>query len=109
MKSLVAVGLLAFSLCGFWFARQVADQRRTDSVMRLLCSEIQDYRQRTGQLPPSLDAIADGEKAGWLRDLTNAVSITYDPGSAPDRMPRLTVSAGRTFMAVQGSGLEYPR
>ena len=109
MKSLVAVGLLAVSLFALWQARQFADQRRADSVMRSLCREIQDYRQRTGQLPPDFDTMADSKRADWLKDLTNAVSITYDPGSnAQDRMPRLAVSVGRTSIAVQGPSLEWP-
>ena len=109
MKKLIAVGLLTVSLFSYLLARQVADQRRADSVLRSLCSEIRDYRHRTGHLPPSLDAIAGGDKSDWLRDLSNAMSITYDPGGAPDRMPRLTVSAGRTFMALQGPGFENSR
>jgi|ERR1019366_2465422 hypothetical protein len=105
MKSLVAVGLLAISLFALWQARQFADQRRAHSVVHSLCREIQDYRQRTGQLPPNLDTIADRKRADWLKNLTNAVSITYDPG-AQDRMPRLAVSVGRTSIAVQGPSLE---
>jgi hypothetical protein len=102
---LLAVGLLAVSLFVFLAAWQLVDEWRTDSTMRMLCREIQDYRQRTGQLPPNLDSIADGKAAGWLSDLTNSISITYDPG-APDRMPRLAVSARLSSRAVQGPGLE---
>src|SRR5262245_52652441 len=106
MKSLVAVGLLAVSLFALWQARQFADQRRADSITRSLCREIDFYRQRTGQLPPNLDTIADGKTADWLKALTNAASITYDPGSAQeDRMPRLEVSVGRTSISVQGPSL----
>jgi hypothetical protein len=109
MKRLIlAVSLLAGLLLTSLIAREAADRERADAVMRMLCREIHDYRQRTGQLPPSLDAIADSKTAGGLRDLTNRASITYDPGSALlDRMPRMTVSAGRTFIAVQGSRFEY--
>jgi hypothetical protein len=106
-KSLVAVVLLAVSLFALWQARQFADHRRADSVMRSLCREIQGYRQLTGQLPTNLDMIADGKKADWLKDLTNAVSITYDPG-AQDRMPYLAVSVGHASISVQGPSLDYP-
>ena len=106
MKNLVAVGLLiAVSLFALWRAGQFADDRRADSVMRSLCKEIQGYRQRTGKLPPNLDTIADGKKADWLKDLTNGVSIIYDPG-APDRMPRLAVSVGRTTITEQEPSLD---
>ena len=106
-KNLVAASVVAVFLFGLWQARQVADHRRAGSIMHSLCSEIQGYRQRTGQLPPDLDTIADGKKAGWLKDLTNAASVTYDSG-AQDRMPRLAVSVGHTSIAVQGTFEFYP-
>ena len=105
-KGLVAVSLLAVALFALWQARLFADHRRADSVMRSLCSEIQGCRQRTGQFPPNLETLAEGKRTDWLRDLTNAVSITYDPGSAQARMPFLEVSVGYASISAQGS-LEY--
>ena len=106
-KSLIVVGLLAVCLFALWQARLSADHRRADSVMRSLCSEIQGYRQWAGHLPPNLDTIADGKKADWLKDLTNGVLITYDPGSS-DRMPHIDVSVGYASIYVNGSTLDYP-
>jgi len=85
--------------------------RRVTAVTRLLYKGIQDYRQRTGQLPPRLDLLAEGKvvDAGWLRNVTNTYSVSYDPGSSPEkRMPRLSVSAPLAGCMIQGPGLECP-
>jgi hypothetical protein len=75
--------------------------------MQLLYTGIHAYRQGSGHLPSSLNQISDG--SGWLRNATNGVLITYDPGSsAESRMPRLSVSLGHTSIAVQGPDLECP-
>ena len=105
-KCLVVASLLAVSLFALWQARLSADHRRAASVMHSLCREIQGYRQRTGQMPPTLDTIADGKKADWLKNLTNGVSINYVPGSG-DRLPHIDVSVGYASIYVNGSTLDY--
>jgi len=104
IAAFVAFTILALVLFGTWLAREAADRKRATVVMRLLYTGIHAYRQGSGHLPSSVDQISDG--TGWLRNATNGVSITYDPGSsAESRMPRLSVSVGHTMIAVQGPGL----
>lgn len=103
----IAITILALILCAVWQVRVAEDRKRATAVIRLLYTGIHAYREGAGHLPSNLDQISDG--TGWLRNATNSVSITYDPGSsAENRMPRLSVSVGYSTIALQGPGLMCP-
>lgn len=105
--ALFAFTILGLILLGTWQAREAADRKRATAVIRLLYTGIHAYRQGTGHLPSSLEQISD--RTGWLRNATNGIAVTYDPGSsAANSMPRLSVSAGHASIAIQGPGLECP-
>ena len=94
-----------------WRARPIVAEKRVTSTAHLLCRGIQDYRQRTGQLPTSLDQITNSPEvdAGWLRKVTNILSVSYQPHSTDGGIPRLIVTDGRTCVTVAGPGFRYDR